>query len=286
MKFGMNLLLWTTDATTEASLPLLERLKAMGFDGVEVPVFDLQPDRFERLGRRLDEIGLLRTAVTVRGVADNPISADETVRAAGVAKTKLALQCCQALGAPLLVGPVYAALGVFSGTPATTDEWRWGVDGVAAVMDEAERCGVDVAIEYLNRFEIYLINCVADALRFVRDVNHPRCKLMLDTFHGHIEEKDLGEALRACASALCHMHMSESDRSTPGSGQLHWGKVFAALKSLRYDGWLTIEAFGQALPELVAATKIWRPMYRDEDGLAREGLAFLKRSWATAPEAL
>ena len=123
MKFGMNLLLWTDDATKEEFLPQFAKLKKMGFDGVEIPVFNLDVKKYEALGKHLDDLGLERTAVTVRTAADNPISPDANVRRAGIAGTKAVLDCCQAGGMKLLAGPYYAALGVFSGKGPTTDEW-------------------------------------------------------------------------------------------------------------------------------------------------------------------
>ena len=114
MKFGMNLLLWSGDLN-ESLLPTLERLKEMGYDGVELPMFDPNPDKFAPWAERLDDLGLGRTAVTVRGEADNPISPDPAARAAGVANNKRTLDCCQAVGATHLVGPYHSALGYFSG---------------------------------------------------------------------------------------------------------------------------------------------------------------------------
>ena len=84
------------------------------------------------------------------------------------------------------------------------------------------------------------------------------------------------DAIRTCAPYLAHVHISENDRSTPGTGGVNWAANFAALKEVGYDGWLVVEAFGLALPELVAATKIWRRMYQSEEQLARDGLAFMK----------
>ena len=101
--------------------------------------------------------------------------------------------------------------------------------------------------------------------------------MMYDTFHANIEEKSITEAIHACADVLCHVHISENDRSTPGTRQCPLGREFRhAARQIGYDGWLMIEAFGLALPELAAATKIWRRMFSSEEQLARDGLAFMK----------
>ena len=137
------------------------------------------------------------------------------------------------------------------------------------MAEYADRVGVTLGIECLNRFETYLLNTHADAVRFVRDVSHPRCRVMYDTFHANVEEKDVAEAIRSCGDLLVHVHISENDRSTPGAGSVRWDATFDALREIGYDGWLVVEAFGLALPEIAAATKIWRRMFQSEEQLAR-----------------
>ena len=280
MKFGMNLLLWTDDPTQDSFLPVLQRLKKIGFDGVELPIFTLDEARWKILGKRLDDLGLGRTAVTVRTLADSPISPDPAVRAKGVELTKRVLDCMKIVGATHLAGPYYAPLGHFSGQGPTAEEWGWAVQGIREVAEYAGKLDITLVLEFLNRFEIYLLNNAADAARFAREVGHPACKMMYDTFHANIEEKDIGAALKSCADVLAHVHISENDRSTPGLGQVDWQATFDGLKKIKYDGWLTIEAFGLALPSLAAATKIWRRMFVSEDQLASDGLRFMKREWA------
>ena len=275
MKFGMNLLLWTGEISDEL-LPVLEQLKQMGFDGVEIPIFNADVKKFEAWARRLDDLGLERTGVTVRGPDDNPISSDAAIRAKGVAANKLALDCCHAVGATLLVGPFHSAIGVFSGQGPTQEEWKWGVESMRQVAEYAADMDVTLGVECLNRFETYLLTCHADAAKFARQVDHPSCRIIYDSFHANIEEKNIPAAIRDCSDMLCHVHISENDRGTPGQGNVRWQETFDTLKEIDYVGWLVIEAFGLALPELVAATKIWRRMYESEEQLARDGLAFMK----------
>ena len=229
MKLGMNMLLWSDDVTGERFQPAFEMLADAGYDGVEVPIFAPDPDRYGRLGERLEELGLERLACTARGEADSPISADDSVRAAGVATNKAVLDSAAALGATLLCGPLEGPIGFFSGAGPTPDEWARGVESLREVAEHAGALGITLAIEYLNRFELYLLNTAEDTARFVREVGHPSCRMMYDTFHAHIEEKDPREALRACADVLAHVHASENDRSTPGQGQVDWDATFAGL---------------------------------------------------------
>ncbi|MEZ4750906.1 MAG: sugar phosphate isomerase/epimerase family protein [Bdellovibrionota bacterium] len=278
MRYGMNLLLWT-DELTEAALPTLERLKTIGYDNVEIPIMKGDPDDFYRWSKKLDELGLERSVVTVRTADDNPISRDRNTRELGVARTKQALDCCEAIGAKLLAGPFHSALGVFSGRGPTAEEWSYGVESMQRVAEYAERRGITLGLEYLNRFECYFLNSAEDTARFVEVVDNPRCQMIYDTFHAHIEEKSVEDSLLRSQKHLVHVHVSENDRGTPGEGQVRWEETFRSLIEMQYEGVLMVEAFGLALPSLAAATKIWRRMYRDEFQLAKDALAFMRYQW-------
>ena len=275
MKYGMNMLLWTADVD-ESHYPVIESLKEMGYDGVELPVFNLDVDHFAKLGAKLDELEMGRTAVTVCTAEANPISPDASIRQAGLDHLKKCVDVCQAVGATHLCGPLHSALGEFTGQGPTEDEWNRGKETLSAAAEYAGQADVILTLECLNRFECYFLNCEEDNARFTREVNHPNLKVMYDTFHANIEEKSPRAAVQACADQLVHVHISENDRSTPGEGGINWAENFAALKEIGYDDWLVIEAFGLALPELAAATKIWRRMFPSEEHLAKEGLAFMK----------
>ncbi|HEX8530552.1 MAG TPA: sugar phosphate isomerase/epimerase family protein [Cytophagales bacterium] len=272
----MNLLLWTTEMDDDMA-PVVEELKQTGFDGVEVPVFGTDLAKWERWGRRLDDLGLARTAVTFCGADDNPIGPSRAVRQRAVDRLKRLADGSHALGATILSGPIHSALNVFTGSPATAQEWDWAVEGVRQVAQHAAGGGVTLGIEYLNRFENYLLTSTEETLRFVRDVGHPGCRVMFDTFHANIEEKNIADAFRRCAAEVVHIQVSENDRSTPGRGHIPWTAFFDALRETGYAGSLSIEAFGRRQPDLAAATKIWRRMFESEAQLSRDGLAFLRR---------
>jgi D-psicose/D-tagatose/L-ribulose 3-epimerase len=275
MKYGFNLLLWTANVD-ESTFPVLDQIKRWGYDGVELPVFDFNAANFKKVGAKLDALGLGRTAVTVCTADENPVSPDAGKRKAGLERLKRAIDMCAVAGATHLCGPIHSALGEFTGQGRTADEWRWGQETLAKAADHAKANKITLVVEYLNRFECYFLNCAEDTARFCREVNHPNLKMMYDTFHANIEEKSPRGAIQACKDQVVHVHISENDRSTPGEGGVNWDATWAALKEIKYDGWLMIEAFGLALPELAAATKIWRRMFPSEEHLAVQGLKFMK----------
>lgn len=280
MKTGMNLLLWTTEVKPEHD-PILDRLKGFGFDSVEVPIFETADRKpYERLGERLRSLGLGSTAVTVMGPETNPISPDPAIRKAAVNYLEVVLDRASAFGCEVLCGPTHSAIGVFSGTGPTADEFKYGVETLRQAAEKAEQFGIKIAVEYLNRFENYFLTTAADTAKFVRAVDHPNLKMMYDSFHAHIEEKDQRAAIASCAAETIHFHVSENDRGIPGTGQVDWDGYWAGIKQSGFSGYVTIEAFGRALPAIAAATKVWRDLFPDSFELCQEGLDFIKTKTA------
>lgn len=276
MKYGMNLLLWTGNVTEE-HYPLLDKIKAWGYDGAEIPAFSFDPAQYRGLRKKLDDIGLQCTTVTIVSKDANPVSPEANVRAAAVEHLKRAIDTNHTLGSKMMCGPYVSPVGQLVGRGRTADEWRWAVEVFQKVAPHAQQAGVMLGLEGLNRFETYFVNCMADLAKLVDEVNHPSFRLMYDTFHANIEEKSIPDAIRTAGKRIIHVHISENDRSTPGEGHVHWDETFRTLKEIGYDGWMVVEAFGQALPDLAAATCIWRRMFPSEEHLATNALRFMKR---------
>lgn len=279
MKTGMNLLLWTAHVTEE-HFPLIANIKAAGFDGVELPLFGGDVPHYKKIGAELKNLGLGCTTVTVCNPQANPISPDAAIRQAGLDHIKKAIEWTAALGGENLCGPYHSALGEFSGTGPTEDEKIRGAEVLRKAAEFAQAHEVMLAIEYLNRFECYFLTTAADTKAFVSRVNHPNFRMMYDTFHANIEEKAIGPTIESIKGSFVHVHISENDRGTPGSGHVHWDETFKALHKVGYDGWMVIESFGRALPDLAAATKVWRDLFPSAEEVYVKGLELIKRKWA------
>ena len=278
-KLGMNLFVWTM-SMDEDMADTLSFLKETGFDFVEMPVggTDNRPAdllKWQQLGQQAANLGLGVQTCSMLPSQLNLISSDETVRQAAIDYLKHLVDCSAAAGSAILMGPLYAGFKTFTGKPATPDEWQWSVEGMREVAQHAQTKGVTLAIESLNRFEIYLLTCADDVVRYLEAVNHPNCRAAFDTFHANMEEKNVSDALRKLASYLVHVQMSENDRSTPGQGQINFRQVFDTLREINYTGPIAIEAFGPNPPELAAATHIFRPMFSSPEQLATDGYQFI-----------
>ena len=282
MKIGFNMLLWTTHIVEE-HFPLFEQLKQAGYDGVEIPVFEGDVAHFQKVSKVLKDTGLTATAISV--IPDqqhNPISAEAGHREAAVDYFKWVIDCSKALCANMLSGPIYQPLGAFTGNGPTEQEKQHGSEVHRRAAEYAAEADITIALEYLNRFECYFLNTMSDAVDYVRRVDHPRLGILYDTFHANIEEKDPVGCIGPNIDYIKHVHISENDRGTPGKGHIDLPATFKALRRSGYDGWLAVEAFGRALPDLAAATRVWRDFFASPEEVFTEAAKFVKQQWEAA----
>lgn len=276
MKYGINLLLWTANFEP-AHLPLFERIRAAGFDGVEVPMYKGRDLAVAELRQGLADTQMEATICTVLVDGLSLLSDEKSLRAKAVDQLRENIAVTAEAGAKLIVGPMYAPVGYLPGRRRTQAEWQHAVEAWQQLGPWLAQHNVTAAIEPLNRFETYFLNTAADAARLCDEVNHPNVGILFDTFHANIEEPDIANGYRQLDRHLKHVHTCENDRGTPGSGHVEWREVFAALQELHYDGWLTIESFNSNLPEIAAATAIWRDLATPPESIAFAGVHFLKR---------
>jgi D-psicose/D-tagatose/L-ribulose 3-epimerase len=282
MKIGFNLLLWTGHVS-ERHLPLLRDIKRTGYDGVEIPVFEGTRDHYARLGAALDNIGLERTVVTIMPSLDkDPLSSDSQTRKAAADHAKWFIDCSHALGATLIGGPIHSVHGHFSGAGPTVAERKRGIAFHRRAGDYAGKREIRLALEALNRFECYFLTTMQGLADYLDEVDHPAVSGMYDTFHANIEEADPIKAIKTIRRHMSHVHISENDRGIPGTGHIDWAHTYKALRASKYDGWLTIEAFGRSLPALAAATRVWRDFFPSPESVYRQGIKNIRKGWAGA----
>ena len=278
MKIGMNLLLWTT-TIDEDLFPIFDKLKAAGYDGVEVPIGDEDTGNYRKVGQRLKELGLGCTSVTSVFEDGNPASSDPKIRAQAVDQLKWRIDMGAELGSEVIGGPFHSAFAWFSGEPPREDERKWSAETLRKAAEYAETTGVILTPEALNRFECYLFNTLADITTLIEAVDHPNLRMIYDTHHAHIEEKSQAAAIETYAPLIAHVHISENDRGTPGSGQVAWEEIFEGLHKIGYDGWLTIEAFSRNNPEFASNINVWRNFEPTLDEIYEQGYDFIKTMW-------
>ncbi len=269
------MLLWTNHVTEE-HYDIVDDLKKTGYDGIELYMGEGDVAHYTKLGNHFADLGLGVTTVTGLAPEENISSKDSTIQQAGLDRLKWAIDNAQALGADNICGPIHSSFAYFTRQPPTQDERKRSAEILRKAAEYAAQANVMLCPEALNRFECYLYNTMADLKTLVEAVDHPNLGAMYDTHHSNIEEKNQADALRTIAPILKHIHISENDRGTPGSGQVQWDDVFPTIKEIGYDGWLTIEAFSTIIPEFANAINVWRD-YSPSKEIYTEGLKFIKK---------
>ena len=277
IRYGINTFIWASPFRTQ-HLGYVERAKEMGFDVMEIPIEGENDLDYAKAAEAYARAGIQSSICAVMGAGRDPSHEDEAIQKGGVAYLKHLVDAAVALKSPTVAGPLYAAVG--RQWQSTPDQRRRDMERCAKNLKEvaryAEDKGITLALEPLNRFETSFINLTEQAIELMRMIGSPRVKLMMDTFHANIEEKSLGKAIEAAGRDMVHLHMNENDRGTPGTGHVPWQEIAAALKKVKFDGMLVIESFSTEVKEIARAAAVWRPLAPTPDGLARDGLAFLK----------
>lgn len=279
IQFGVSTFVWVSPFST-ASFDLLYKVADMGYDIIEVAVEDKDLIDWGRLKNLARETGLNITISGAFGPNRDISSDDPAIRKNGFDYIVDCLHLAETMNSPIFTGPVYSAVGKTRIVSAERkqQERNWCIENLHEVGKIAQACGVVVGVEPLNRFETDVINTVEQALSLVNETGHSSLKISLDTFHNNIEEKNIAASIRAIGrELLCHVQGNESDRGTPGTGNVDWPGIKQALTDIGYNGAVVIETFGAPSEELAKAASIWRPLANSPDELASEGLAFYKK---------
>lgn len=273
-KIGFNVLVWSANMSEELK-PIMERLKTIGYDGVEFLVGSPDISAYKSIGNYSLEVGLEVTTVFVVGRDENPVSESADIRFKALDRIKWAIDRAHDLHSPLLCGPFHSAHAVFAKRAPEDSEYKWSAEVLRAAGDYAAQAGITLAMEALNRFECYLCNTMEQLTKLITITSHPNVRAMFDTHHANIEEKTFDSAISAIAPHLAHVHISENDRGTPGDGHVNFDEAFASLAKVNYKGWLTIEAFSRNDPDFANAIGVWREYSKPWD-IAEKGLRFIK----------
>lgn len=275
MRFGIGMYLWTTEVTGE-HLHILGEMRALGYEGVEIPVGSALSSDWAKLRATLDAEGMGCTTMLNFGPDKDPASADPAVRRRASEELRWAVDTVHGLGGEVLAGPLQSAYGVFTGSGPTEDELGWSSEVLREAAERAQPAGIRLAAEFLNRHESYFLNTMEAGADLARRVDHPAFGILYDTHHAHAEEYDVGAAIRGNGGHIHHVQFSENNRGTLGKGQVDWTGTVAALADIGYDGWIAAEAFADDVPPLSAAAHVWRNTFESKEQFARDAISFMR----------
>jgi len=279
MKFGVNTWVWTAPITIEELEVLAPKVAKMGFDHIEIPIDDPSALDFNKIGEIIHQAGIFSISFCAAMSPDRDlIDPDPKVRQNGLDYLKACIDGLAIVGGKHLVGPFYSAVGRTWQQSAEEREHdlKILVEILRDLAEYAEKHGVLLGLEPINRFETSFITTAEQAVELVDRVNRPACKIMLDTFHMNIEENSLGDAIRLAGPRLIQVHSNENNRGTPGAGHVPWKEIAQALKEINFDGVFVIESFTNKVKSIARAAAIWRPLAKSQDALAADGVIFLR----------
>ena len=281
MKFGINTFLFTSPFTNQ-STRLFKNFKAWGFDSVEIPIeqkSDIDP---VYVRAQLAKQGLVCGSVCGAFGPDRDLRGTPKQQQNSLDYIMDLIDASVGLGCPIIAGPLYSAVGraEFVPPPERKQQWKTVVKNLKRVCQYAEKRGITLALEPLNRFETDFINTCDQGLEMIAAVGSPVLKVHLDTFHMNIEEKDSPAAIRRAGKQLGHFHACGCDRGTPGNDHINWTGIAEALKKVKYDGDVVIESFTEDVKVIAKAASIWRLFEPSQKDIAIKGVKFLRKTLA------
>jgi D-psicose/D-tagatose/L-ribulose 3-epimerase len=271
-RFGAHAFIWRSEWTPAAARAVIEGAASAGLDFVEIPL--LRPAEFDASATRalLDAHGLAATC-SLGLPADAALPGDP---AAAERFLRHAVEVVAAVGSPVLTGVIYGTLGEQVGRPPTDADYDVIAATLKRIARDAAAAGVSLGIEPVNRYESFLVNTTGQALDLLARIDEANVFLHLDTYHMNIEERGFAAPIVAAGTQMRYIHLSESDRGTPGRGNVDWEGVFEGLSAIGYDGDLVMESFVAVNADIARATCMWRDVVEDPDRLVVDGLAFLR----------
>jgi len=278
MKFGVNTFVWVSPCTTEAIKDLAPHVKSMDFDILEIAVENPDLIDVKVVKEVLLKNQLAAIVCGAFGPNRNLSSSDPQIRENARTYLLWMIDAADQLGSETICGPMYSAVGKdhIDDPVERQAEWQRAVSGVKEIAGIAQKKGIKLAFEPLNRFETDMINIVSQGLKFIEETGMENVGFHLDTFHMHLEEKDSAAAILKAGKKVFHFHACENDRGVPGTGQVHWNEIAKALKDIDYQGPVVIESFTNQVKEIARAVCIWREIAPSQDAIAGQGLQFLK----------
>jgi D-psicose/D-tagatose/L-ribulose 3-epimerase len=270
--FGVHTSMWTMEWTTEAAERTVKAAVDYKMDFIEIallniPVVDAQHTK------SLLEKNKLRAVCSLglpegKWASTNPEGAIEHLKAA-IDKTS-------EMGCEALSGVVYGGIGERTGLPPTEKE----LDNVARALTEAgkhaKKMGILFGVEPVNRYETHLLNTAAQGVAMLERIGADNIFLHLDTYHMNIEEKGVANGILDAKDFIKYIHLSESDRGTPGWGTCDWDEIYGALAAINFKGGLAMESFINMPPEVAYGLSVWRPVAKDHSEVMDYGLPFLR----------
>ncbi|MCX7644383.1 MAG: sugar phosphate isomerase/epimerase [Rhodobacteraceae bacterium] len=270
--FGVHTSMWTMHWDRAGAERTIPAAAAYGMDFIEIALLDTSIVDAAHTRALLEKHGM-RAICSLGLPKENWASVNPDGATAHLIR---AMDKAAEMGAEALSGVTYGGIGERTGVPPTEAEYDNIARALAAAAKHARKLGIAFGIEPVNRYENHLINTGWQAKRMIEKVGADNIFIHLDTYHMNIEEKGAANGILDAREHLRYIHLSESDRGTPGEGTVDWDEVFAALAAIGFRGGLAMESFINMPPQVAWGLAVWRPVAESFEEVMGRGLPFLR----------
>jgi len=274
LKIGVHLSTYTKNWNDDV-FKYLEISKKIGYDGVEIPLVDPFNFDIKKFKEELTRLNLEVSCGTGLSIDADISSVDSEKREKGLKHLKRCVDICNGLGSKVLGGVLYSPWGKLISREEAKENIEHSIKGLKEIAEYGEEKEVLISLEVLNRYESYFLNTVEEGKELLEKIGHKNVKLHFDTFHSHIEETSLRNAILSGASEIGHVHFCENNRGVPGTGQIDWNEVSKSLKDINYNGWIVVENFVMPSCEVGNTVGIWRKIDDSGEQAARKAYKFI-----------
>jgi D-psicose/D-tagatose/L-ribulose 3-epimerase len=268
MKFGIYYAYWEQEWIGDYTY-YIEKVARLGFDILEIAAHQLlnySESELTDIKACAEKNGITLTAGIGPTKEQNLSSPDPATREHGIQFFAEIFKYLQKMDIHTLGGALYSYWPIDYSLPVDkAGDWGRAVQSIRELADIAQGYGITICMEVLNRFETYLLNTAEEGVAFVKEVNRPNVKVMLDTFHMNIEEDSIGQAIRTAGSYLGHLHTGECNRKVPGMGRIPWREIGEALRDINYQGGIVMEPFVRMGGTVGSEIKVWRDLSNNAD---------------------
>lgn len=277
MRFGINTFLYKSPFTNK-DVTLFKKFQRWGFHTVEIAIEDPAHVDPLHLKKAAQKAGISIGSICVAMGPGRDFRGSARDQQTSMVYLKALIEQAAAMGCPRIIGPVYSVVGLIGAHDDKTKalHFKLVVKNLKVLAQFAEKHGVDICVEPLNRFETDFLNTAEQGLKLIKAVGSPRVKLHLDTFHMNIEETNQAAAILKTGKYLGHFHACGTDRGIPGGDSLDWKPIVAALKKTGYHGDVVIESFTTDVKVIARAAAIWRKIVPRRDDIPVKGIKNLR----------
>lgn len=282
-KVGIYYAYWTNEWEADF-FPFIEKVKKLGYDQLEIHGGAITALSEKELSRLMDEAKKYNITLSY-GIGLTPdcdvSSLDEATRKRGIDFMIKIIKTIGFMGGGTLCGTVHSCWP--TKLPKGEDKRKYvdqSLKSMKEMLGYAQDNNVVLNVEVINRFEQFMLNTCEEALAYVKAVNHPNCKILLDTFHMNIEEDSFRDAIRMAGQYLNGLHIGETNRKPAGMGRIPWHEIKQALDDINYQGSLVQEPFLMPGGQVGQDIGVWREIipHPDLDKLAAESAAFIRQN--------